>query len=204
MPLPTGYLPAGFIPAGLDTVSALSGTTPPALSGLATATVSAASVTVTLALPAATDASFASSSLTYRVYKDGAATPVASGITTSTWSETVVADGSTHTYQIAVVDPSGISSAESVPISVHYAVVANSNTVAPLAATISPRNSGAYTVNPNDTFVLAADGISIVRIGNSGSPGAVITFDVLGGSRINTYDTFGYLVSSTFVPHTGS
>ena len=64
-----------------------------------------ATVTVTLALTPGTDPDDTQSVLTYNIYRDGA--KIASGVTVSTWSETVTANGTIHSYTASMSDPAG-------------------------------------------------------------------------------------------------
>ncbi len=60
-----------------------------------------------------------SSSITYRVYRDGDPTPVgqvtSTSTTTASWTDTGLAGGSSHTYEVDAVDEAGNASERSVP-----------------------------------------------------------------------------------------
>jgi len=49
----------------------------------------------------------------YDIYRDGASTPAASGVTTTTWADTGLVAGSTHSYVAVARDAAGLSSPNS-------------------------------------------------------------------------------------------
>lgn len=61
----------------------------------------------------------------YDIYRDGASTPAASGVTGTTWSDTGLVAGSTHSYVVVARDAAGLSSP-------------HSNTATATVATVAP------------------------------------------------------------------
>lgn len=101
------------------TLSALLDTTPPTTpAGLAQNF--GASVAITVAWTAATDPDNSSSTLVYKVYRDGGLIATTAAGATS-FTEAVGADGSTHIYTVQAQDPLGNLSALSSPLPVVYA-----------------------------------------------------------------------------------
>jgi chitodextrinase len=83
-------------------------TTPPTVPGGVTAT-GASTTSIAVAWSASTDARGVTG---YRVYRDGSAVADVDG-TTTTWTDTGLAIGSTHSYQVDAVDGAGNRSAKS-------------------------------------------------------------------------------------------
>ena len=63
-----------------------------------------------------TDPDNAQTSLRYLVFRDGAATPIAT-VTANTFTDTGLLQGTTHAYTVAGIDPAGNTSAQSSPAS---------------------------------------------------------------------------------------
>ena len=78
-----------------------------------------------------TDPDNAQTSLRYLVFRDGAATPIAT-VTTNTFTDTGLLQGTTHAYTVAGIDPAGNTSAQSSPAS---ATTKSGDTTAPTVPT---------------------------------------------------------------------
>jgi fibronectin type 3 domain-containing protein len=78
-----------------------------------------------------TDPDNAQTSLKYLVFRDGAATPIAT-VTTNTFTDTGLLQGTTHAYTVAGIDPAGNTSAQSSPAS---ATTKSGDTTAPTVPT---------------------------------------------------------------------
>jgi fibronectin type 3 domain-containing protein len=96
----------------------------------------------------------------YDVYRDGGATPAATGVTGSTWSDSGVSAGTTHTYAVVARDAAGNSSPPSNTVSA----------TVPAAAALGP-----------PTALLAAQLPTAGQVGLTWSPpttGTAVSYDI--------------------------
>ena len=120
------------------------------------------SVTATAGSPARIDVSWAASSdavgvTGYHVFRDGGATPVASVASTS-YADTAVTAGSTHTYTVSAYDAAGNESAHSSPAS-----ATTPGTALPAPTNLTATAGGSSQINLSWTAVSGATGYNIYR-----------------------------------------
>jgi hypothetical protein len=100
-----GSAPGGAPGGPMGEAGTGSDTTAPTAPTITGATVASVTVRVTLALAPGSDVDDNVNTLTYNIYRDN--TLIAPGVTGSTWSETVAADGTIHNYSASMSDPAG-------------------------------------------------------------------------------------------------
>ena len=132
-----GYRVDAFDPAGNTsaqtpslTASTVADTTAPTVpANVAASALDTSRIKVTWTK--STDPDNAQTSLKYLVFRDGAATPIAT-VTTNTFTDTGLLQGTTHAYAVAGIDPAGNTSAQSSPAS---ATTKSGDTTAPTVPT---------------------------------------------------------------------
>jgi hypothetical protein len=119
----------------------------------------------------------------YRVYRDGEAVPVA--VTTSeTWSDTSLAEGVTHSYQVAAYNAAGESALSAVVTGV---------LIPGRPATLTAANAGAATGPPSVSLTwsrtgsVSPDSYLVYRSTTSTRPGS--SLETLAGSVLSFSDT---------------
>jgi hypothetical protein len=133
----------------------------------------------------------------YKVFRDGGTTPIATVTTATTFADTGLATGSTHSYAVVAVDAAGNQSPPSAtasattqtvlapvaqlsPASLNFGSVKRPRTSAPLTATLTNTGTAVLTIasitiagtNPGD-FAIAA-----TTCGATLAPAASCTVDV--------------------------
>lgn len=96
----------------------------------------------------------------YDIYRNGSATPLASGVTTTSYTDAGVAPGSTYTYTVAAYDAAGNLSAQSAPATV---TTGTPDTTPPTVQMTAPASgstvSGAVVVTAS-----ASDNIAVASV----------------------------------------
>ena len=139
----------------------------------------------------------------YDVYRDGAATPAATGVTSYAWSDPTVAPGSTHTYSVVARDAAGNTSPPSNTVSATVPAAALGPPTALLAAQTPAVGQVALTWSPPITG--AAVSYDVSRDGSplaTGIAGTTFTDVTAPDSRPATYtvtarDSAGSTASAT-------